>query len=128
MSELEILYPEPVTVLVGRRKVKILPVRLRHFRRYGVQAAALIEVFAGLSIQQINRYAERHAAELRQLLLDTTSLTRIELWFMSTAVTVQLVAEVVRVNSAFFGEALPQVARVLGGLESSSASSAQGTA
>lgn len=128
MSELEILFPKPVTVVVGRHEVEIRPVRLRHFKRYGAQAAALIELFSSLGVQQINRYAEKHGAEIRQLLLDTTSLKRWQLWFMPTSVAVQLVAEVVRVNSDFFGEALPQVARVLGGAGSSSASSEQGTA
>ena len=128
MSELEIIFPQPVAVRVGRRQVQIRPVELRHFQRYGAQASALIELFASMGVQQINRYAERNAGDIRRLLLATTSLKRWQLWWMPTTVAVQLVAEVIRVNSGFFGEALPQVVSALAGPASSSASSAQGTA
>lgn len=127
MSELEILFPEPVTVQIADRKVQIRPVRLRHFQRYGKQAAGLIDLFSSVSIRQINAYAERNSAEMRQLLLDTTDLSRWQIWRLPTSAAVELVAEVIRVNSDFFGVALARAARTLGGPGSSSASSAQGT-
>lgn len=120
MSELQILFPEPVTVEVMGRHVKILPVKLRHFERYGKSAGALVELFSSASIQQINRYAEKHSVELREILRVTTTLNRWQLWRLPATVCVQLLVEVVRVNSSFFGEALPAMVRALSGAPSSS--------
>ncbi|TVT66034.1 MAG: hypothetical protein FHK79_18075 [Pseudomonas sp.] len=120
MSELKILFPKPVTVEVMGRKVQILPVKLRHFERYGKAAGNLIELFSQASVQQINRYASSHSRELRRVLLVTTTLKRWQLWFLPAAVTTQLFIEVVRVNSGFFGEALPAMVRALNGEPSSS--------
>jgi len=120
MSELQILFPEPVTVEVMGRDVQILPVKLRHFERYGKSVGALVELFSQASVQQINRYAATHSRELRQVLLATTSLKRWQLWFMPAAVAAQLFIEVVRVNCGFFGEALPAMVRALSGDPSSS--------
>jgi hypothetical protein len=115
MSELEILFPEPVTIDVGGKSVKLHPVKLRDFDLYGKTAAALIELFASASVQQINRYAASNSAQVRKLLLRTTSLNRWHLWRMPASVSVQILAEVVRVNAGFFGEALPAMARALSG-------------
>lgn len=115
MSELEILYPAPVTVELDGRAVMIHPVKLRHFERYGKTAGALVELFTKASVQQINRYATDNARAVRELLLLTTSLNRWQLWRMPATVSVQLLAEVVRVNSGFFGEALPAMVRALSG-------------
>ncbi|MCQ4274509.1 hypothetical protein [Stutzerimonas degradans] len=120
MSDLKILFPEPVTVEVMGRDVQILPVKLRHFERYGKSAGALVELFSQASVQQINRYAATHSRELRKVLLVTTSLKRWQLWFLPATVCVQLLVEVVRVNSSFFGEALPAMVRALSGAPSSS--------
>lgn len=120
MSELEILFPQPVTVEVLGKAVEIRPVKLRDFQRYGKAAGALMELFGQASVQQINRYADAHSAELRGLLLATTSLNRWQLWRLPATVTVQLLTEVVRVNSGFFGDALPSMVRALSGALSSS--------
>lgn len=120
MSELQILFPEPVMVEVRGKAVEIRPVKLRHFERYGKAAGALVELFGSASVQSINRYAAEHSGELRVLLLDTTSLTRWQLWQLPATVTVQLLTEVVRVNSGFFGEALPSMVGALNGALSSS--------
>lgn len=119
MSELQILFPEAEFVMLGKRRVRIKPVLLRDFELYGKCAAALIDLFSSASVQQINRYASTNSIDLRRLLLATTSLKRWQLWFVPSAVAVQLCAEVVRVNSGFFGEALPAVARALNGEQSS---------
>lgn len=119
MSDLSILFPEPVTVEVMGRDVKILPVKLRHFERYGKSASALVELFSQAGVQQINRYAEKHSAELRKILRATTTLTRWQLYRLPATATVQLFVEVVRVNSSFFGEALPAMVRALNGAPSS---------
>jgi hypothetical protein len=115
MSDLQILFPDPVAVELSGKLVLIHPVRLRHFEQYGKTAAALIELFANASVQQINLYAATNSGRVRQLLLQTTSLTRWQLWRMPASVSVQILAEVVRVNAGFFGEALPAMARALSG-------------
>jgi hypothetical protein len=120
MSDLQILYPEPITVEVKGRDVQILPVKLRHFERYGKSAGALVELFSQAGVQQINRYAEKHSGELRRILRVTTTLTWWQLYRLPATVTVQLFVEVVRVNSCFFGEALPAMVRALNGDQSSS--------
>ena len=120
MGELQILFPEPEVVLLGRSKVKIYPVRLRDFERYGKSAGALIELFGQAGVQQINRYAEKHSAELRRLLRSTTNLSRWQLWRLPATSAVRLLVQVVRVNSGFFGEALPAMVRALSGDQSHS--------
>ena len=115
MSELEILFPEPEIVRLGNSKVKIYPVRLRDFELYGKSAGAMIELFSQSSVQQINRYAEKNSPELRRLLRRTTNLSRWRLWRLPATTAVQLLVEVVRVNSGFFGEALPAMVRALSG-------------
>ncbi|WP_348658650.1 hypothetical protein [uncultured Stutzerimonas sp.] len=118
MSDLSILFPEPVTVEVNGRAVAIHPVKLRHFERYGKAAGALVELFSSASVQQINRYAATHSRELRKILLVATSLKRWQLWFLPATVSVQLLVQVVRVNSGFFGDALPEMVRALNGVQS----------
>ncbi|MBK3797541.1 hypothetical protein CXF92_18520 [Pseudomonas sp. Choline-3u-10] len=117
MSELSILFPKPVTVVVDSREVRIFPVKLRHFELYGKAAGALIEMFGSASIQHVTQYGAKHSRELRSILLATTSLSRWELWRLPAAVLVQLLVEVVRVNSSFFGEALPAMVRALNGAQ-----------
>lgn len=120
MSELQILFPDPETVELNGRDVELRAVQLRHFELYGKTASALVEVFSAASVQQINRYAEKHSAELKRVLRVTTSLNRWQLWRMPASVAVQLMAEVIRVNSGFFGAALPALARAINGAKSSS--------
>ena len=120
MSDLNILFPDPETVELNGRDVELRAVQLRHFELYGKTASALVEVFSAASVQQINRYAEKHSAELKRVLRVTTSLNRWQLWRMPASVAVQLMAEVIRVNSGFFGAALPALARAINGAKSSS--------
>jgi hypothetical protein len=110
LSELEILFPKYEEVTLGRSSVRIYPVLLRDFERYGK--------FNDAGVMQINRYASKHSKELRQLLRATTSLNRWQLYWLPATAAVQLLCEVVRVNSGFFGEALPAMARALTGATS----------
>ena len=118
MSDLQIIFPEPVTVEVMGRDVQILPVKLRHFERYGKSAGDLIELFSNGGVQRINRYAEKHSSEMRKVLCATTTLNRWQLWRLPATVSVQLFTEVIRVNTSFFGEALPAMVRALNGDQS----------
>jgi hypothetical protein len=122
VSELEILFPKHEIVTLGRSSVRIYPVRLRHFELYGKSAGAMIELFNRADVAQVNKYASKHSKELRQMLRATTSLNRWQLYWLPATAAVQLLCEVVRVNSGFFGEALPAMARSLAGGTSPSAS------
>ena len=115
MSDLQILYPEPVSIEVAGKVVKIYPVKLRHFEHYGKTAGALVDLFSKASVQQINRYAADNAKPLRKLLRVSTSLSRWDLWCMPSTLCVQVLVEVVRVNSGFFADALPAMVRALAG-------------
>lgn len=115
MSELEILFPAPVVVTLNGRSVKILPVKLRNFGKYGKVAGKFIELLDTASIRQINSYASMHSSELQSLLRVTTSLNRWQLWRMPSTVAVLLLVEVIRVNSSFFADALPEMVRALTG-------------
>ena len=121
MSELQILFPEPAVIGLGGKDVSIYPVKLRHFELYGKVAGSLVELFANASVQQINRYAEKHSGDLKRVLRATTSLNRWQLWSMPSSVAVQVMAQVVKANSDFFAEALPEVVRALAGPLSPSA-------
>ena len=121
MSALEIMYPTPEAIEVRGRTVMVYPVKLRHFEQYGKTAGALVELFAKASVPEVNRYAAKNAREIRKVLLATTSLKRWHLWFMPSAICVQVLAEVVRVNTGFFVDALPAMVRALSGPLSPSA-------
>lgn len=121
MSELEILFPEPVPVLVRGKKAQIYPVKLRDFELYGRVASGFIALLDTASIEQINRYAEAHSASVAKLLRLTTSLSRWQIKRLPSAAAVSLLADVVRVNSGFFAEALPAMVRALAGQKSPSA-------
>lgn len=115
MSDLQIMFPEPVIVEIAGRAVKVYPVKLRHFELYGKTANCLLQLFEQTSVQHINQYAAVNSKQIRKLLLATTSITRWQLWRMPSSVSVQLLTEVVRVNSGFFAEALPAMVRALNG-------------
>lgn len=120
MSDLKILFPEPVTIEVAGREAQILPVKFQHFEQYGKVAGEVVSLLSQAGVQPVNRFAEKHSAAVRKLLLATTSLTRWQLRRLPATVTVQLLVEVVRVNSGFFGEALPAMVRALSGAMSPS--------
>lgn len=120
MSDLQILFPESVTIEVAGREAQILPVKFQHFELYGRVAGGLVELLSQAGVHQVSRYAEKHSADVRRLLLATTTLSRWRLRRLPATVTVQLLVEVVRVNSGFFGEALPAMVRALSGAMSHS--------
>lgn len=120
MSDLQILYPEPVIVRLQGRSVKVLPVKLRHMEAYGVAAAELIGLLSHATVQQLNTYAARNASSLKRLLRRSTNLKPWQLWFMPATTAIQLAVQVVQANAGFFGEALPAMVDALNGVTSSS--------
>lgn len=120
MSELSILYPSPVVVHLNNRRIKIYPVLLPDFERYGKNAAALLELMSGATVQQINEYASSNSREIRKILRATTSLTRWQLFRTPAQTAIELLVQVVRVNSGFFADALPGMVGALTGAQFSS--------
>ncbi len=116
MSELTILFPEAEVVMLGRRRVEIRPVQLRHFEQFGRAAGGVFELLQAASVQQVTAYAKQHSRELGRVLVATTSLSRWRVWRLPAVVQVQLLAHVLRVNAAFFVEAQVAMAKGLDGL------------
>jgi len=120
MANLKQLFADAEPVELRGRQVLVRSVALRHFELYGRSASALVEVLASASVQKINHYAATHTGELKKMLRVTTNLNWFALWRLSASDAVRLAAEVVRVNSGFFAEALPDLARALNGAPLSS--------
>lgn len=120
MSELGVLFPDEQFVQVGRRRVRVLPVRLRDFEHFGQTAGVALELLGNPSVQAINAFAAQHSRALRRVLYTCTSLSRWACWRLPAMTAFQLFAHVVRVNADFFGHALGALAVVLHGAKSSS--------
>lgn len=119
MSDIHILFPEPVPVKLGNLQVLINPVRLPDFERFGEAGARLFEMLGNFTAEEIYRYAKR-SGDLQVILLRCTSLTRWSLRRVPAASAVELMVHVVRVNSSFFGRALVAAASVVAGQTPSS--------
>lgn len=115
MSELQILFPRPVLVKVQRRAVKIYPVKLCHFELYGKVAGGFVELLDTASIAQMMSYAEANSRSVSKLMRVTTSLNRWQIRRLPSTAAIALLADVVRVNSGFFADALPGMVRALAG-------------
>lgn len=119
MSELSIMFPEPILVQFGRREIKVFSVPLRHFELYGKCASEMVRLVSNASVDQISLYAQQNSKDVRKILKATTSLNRWQLWRLDAAVAAQLLAFVVRANSGFFVQALPAMVSALSGALSS---------
>lgn len=119
MSELQILFPAPVTVDLAGKSVEIHPVRLRDFESFGHAAGLLIAAMADPSRGAVLAYAAKHK-NLRAILGKSTSLSAWAIWRLPAATAVELMVHVVRVNSGFFDQALISLADAFAGLTSPS--------
>lgn len=117
MSELKILYPKPVVVMVGMRQVSIRPVQLRHFEAFGQAAGGLINVVNAGDPSAIYGYAKTGGA-LSGLLGTCTNLSAWRVRRLPTAVALELMIKVVEINSGFFDQALVKAASHLAGVMS----------
>lgn len=117
MSDLKILYPKPVSVMVGMRSVSIEPVKLRHFETFGQAAGGLIEVVAAGNPAAIYAYAKSSAA-LQGILGTCTSLSAWRIKRLPTPVALELMLAVVEINNGFFDQALVKAASRLAGVMS----------
>ncbi len=119
MSQHEILFPKPVTLMIEGRKVVITPVRFRDFERFGQAAAKAIAIAAAETTVQLYAQA-RDSGVLLDVLRSTTTLSRWRIRRLPAAAAVQLMYEVIRVNKDFFEQALVSAANVLAGAQQSS--------
>lgn len=117
MSDLKILYPKPVVVMVGLRQVTIRPVQLRHFEAFGQAAGGLISVIAAQSPAAVYAYAKSTPA-LRDLLGTCTNLSAWRIRRLPTPVALELMIQVVEINNGFFDQALVKAASRLAGVMS----------
>lgn len=115
MSELEILFPEPVMVLVSGKPAYIYPVKMRDFELYGKVAGGFFELLDVASIEQLMRYADKNSRSVMKLLSIATSLSRWQIRRLPATGAISLLADVARVNSSFFADALPGMVRALAG-------------
>lgn len=120
MNELSILFPKPEEVLLGRRRVEIRPVAFEHFAEFGAAAQGLIQLVGAATTQEIAAYAREHSADLGRVVRHCTNLSRWRIRRLPAAVVVQLVVQIIRANTDFFGQAQVAAARALRGLSSPS--------
>ncbi|MCP8465930.1 hypothetical protein NK553_18420 [Pseudomonas sp. ZM23] len=109
MSDLQILFPKPVTVTVGGRQVLIRPVELRHFDEFGKAAGGLLAMLGAASPAQIYEYAKSSGA-LSTVLGGCTNLSAWRRQRLPAVTAVELMIHVIGVNSSFFDQALARVA------------------
>lgn len=119
MSELEILFPEPVVVKVGRQRVKVRPVSLRDFDKFGRAAGLVIAMATSQTVEQLYAYASRNGV-LMEVLGRATNLSGWRIRRLPAAVAVSLMLQVIKVNAGFFEQALVDAEKALAGAESPS--------
>lgn len=112
MSELQILFPDAVSVHLNARIVQIKPVRFCDFELFGRVSQSLIGLLKDPSMECIAGYSASRS-ELNSLLRKTTSLSAFSIWRLPAASAVELAVCVVKVNSSFFDQALVNLAGVL---------------
>lgn len=119
MSDLQILFPKAEVVRLGRHLVTIRPVQLQHFESFGKASGELISLMANATPAEIYAYA-RQTGALKAVLGACTNLSIWRIRRLPAAAAVELMFHVIKVNSAFFDQALVNAAKVLTGAPSSS--------
>ena len=114
MNDLEILFPTPTRIKVGRRVVAVRSVEFRHFDEFGQAAAELMAILAKGDLAMLYTWAER-AGALRSILSTCTDLSGWRINRLPISVAVELMLHVIAQNSRFFGQALANAAPLLAG-------------
>ena len=114
MSDLHVLFPAPVTVRVGRRQVRIMPVQFPKFEEFGKAAGALVEILASDDPYRVYGYAKSSGA-LMTILGACTSLWAWQIRRLPAPVAIELMVHVIKVNSSFFDQALVNAEAALAG-------------
>lgn len=116
MSELKILFPEPEVIDVHGYRVEIRPVVMSDFDLFGKTASGLFGYLADGSLTQLNAYAVTHSADLSRVVARCTSLSRWRVRRLPSAVVVQVLVQIIRVNAGFFVAAQAAMVEALAGL------------
>lgn len=119
MSDLNILFPKPVSVMVEGRSVLIKPVQLQDFEAFGAAAGPLLTLMADATPTELYAYAAKSGA-MAVILGKCTSLSVWRRKRLPLATAVELMFHVIKVNSSFFDQALVSAAKVLAGAQLSS--------
>lgn len=119
MSDLNILFPKPVSVMVDGRPVFIKPVQLQDFEAFGAAAGPLLTLMADATPTELYAYAAKSGA-MAVILGKCTSLSAWRRKRLPLATAVELMFHVIKVNSSFFDQALVSAAKVLAGAQLSS--------
>ncbi len=117
MSDLQILYPKPQSVLVGSKVVSIRPIEFRHFDEFGKAAGELIPLIAEGDISKIYEWS-KGAGVVRSVLLNCTDLSRWRIGRLPASIAIELMLHVVALNSGFFVQALVSAENLLAGEKS----------
>ena len=120
MSDLKILFPEPVAVEVQGRRALVRPVALRHFEAFAAASSSIIGMIGSESAAGLYAYAKQSGA-LRTILGACTNLSAWRIARLPAAVAVELMVVVIRINSGFFDQALVRAAAALAGAKLPSA-------
>lgn len=109
MSDIRILFPEQVVALVNGRKVKIRPVTLANFERFGKAAGMVMAMATSKTAEQIYAYCYANG-----LLMDTLqTVTDLPAWRIKrlpAMAAVELMLAVIEINKGFFEKALVSAA------------------
>src|SRR5690606_7481652 len=114
MSDLNILFPKPVSASVEGRLVLIKPVQVQHFEAFGRAAGTLLSLMESATPAEVYEYATKSGA-MAEILGSCTSLSAWRRKRLPVAVAVELMFQVIKVNSSFFDQALVSAAKALTG-------------
>ena len=109
MSDIQILFPEPVTALVAGRRVKIRPVTLANFERFGKAAGMIMAMATSKTAEQLYAYCYGKGL-LMDVLQTVTDLPAWRIKRLPAMVAVELMLAVIEINKGFFEKALVSAA------------------
>lgn len=118
MNDLRVLFPKSVVADVGGRSVTIRPVTLKDFDEFGEASGNLLAMIASASPAQVYAYAKKSGA-LKSILGSCTDMPAWRVGRLPAASAVELMIQVIAVNSSFFDQALVRAASLLTGAVSS---------
>lgn len=104
MSDLTVLFPEPQVVRLGKKRVLLLPVELRHFELFAKVAKRALGLLKFAPDKLFDLASS--SADVHRLLADCTTLTAWRIKRLPAAVIVQLLLAIIEANASFFVQAL----------------------
>lgn len=115
MSDFRVLFPEGETARVGKLRVQVRPVELRHFELFGRVSSSVLGFVASASVEELSAYGREHANDLSNALAAVTDLSGYRIRRMPVAAAIQLLLFAIKVNAGFFAQAQLAAAQALDG-------------